>query len=71
MQALVRFVIGILLIAFLVMDSLAVEDSNSKQILILASYNPGLRWTDSIGNEIENQLSIYYPTAEFTFEVCV
>ncbi|MDD4094396.1 MAG: hypothetical protein PHF94_07255, partial [Methanothrix sp.] len=39
-----------------------------KQILILASYNPGLIWTDSIGNEIQNQLSMYYPSAAFTFE---
>jgi len=68
MQALVKFIIGFLLIAFLVTGSLATEEKTSKQILILASYNPGLRWTDSIGSEIENQLSIYYPTADFSFE---
>ncbi|MDQ1262933.1 MAG: hypothetical protein QG575_2114, partial [Euryarchaeota archaeon] len=68
MRALVKFVIGFLLITFLVAGSLAVEEKTSKKILILASYNPGLRWTDSIGTEIENQLSIYYPTANFTFE---
>ena len=68
MQALVKFIIGFLLIAFLVTGSLASEEKTSKQILILASYNPGLRWTDSIGSEIENQLAIFYPTAEFSFE---
>ena len=66
-RALIKFIIGFLLIAFLVTNSLAAEEKTSKQILILASYNPGLRWTDSIGSEIENQLSIYYPTAEFLF----
>ena len=68
MQALVKFIFGFLLIAFLVTGSLAVEEKTSKQILILASYNPGLRWTDSIGSEIENQLAIFYPTANFVFE---
>ena len=68
MQALVKFIIGYLLIAFLVTGSLASEEKTSKQILILASYNPGLRWTDSIGSEIENQLAIFYPTAVFSFE---
>ena len=52
----------------LVASSSAFEEESSKQILILASYNPGLRWTDSVGNEIENQLSIYYPHAELSFE---
>jgi len=64
----VKFIIGFLLIAFLVTGSLASEEKTSKQILILASYNPGLRWTDSIGREIVNQLSIFYPTANFSFE---
>lgn len=64
----IKFIIGSLLISFLVTGSLAVEEKPFKQILILASYNPGLRWTDSIGSEIENQLSIYYPTADFSFE---
>jgi ABC-type uncharacterized transport system substrate-binding protein len=68
MRALIRFIIGFLLISFLVTDSIAVEEKTSKQILILASYNPGLRWTDSIGGEIENQLAIFYPTADFFFE---
>jgi len=68
MQALVKFILGFLLIAFLITGSLAAEEQTSKQILILASYNPGLRWTDSIGSEIENQLAIFYPSADFSFE---
>jgi len=68
MQALVKFVIGFILMAFLVMDSLSIEENASKQILILASYNPGLKWTDSSGSTIENEISIYYPTADFSFE---
>ena len=64
----IKFITGFLLIAFLVTGSLATEEKTSKQILILASYNPGLRWTDSIGREIVNQLSIFYPTANFSFE---
>jgi hypothetical protein len=63
-----KFIIGFLLIAFLVTDSLAAEEKTTKQILILASYNPGLRWTDSQGSEIENQLSMYYLTSNFSFE---
>jgi hypothetical protein len=55
-------------ISALVGNSLASEENNSKQILILASYNPGLKWTDSIGSEIESQLSMYYPQAAFSFE---
>jgi len=57
-----------LLCITLIALSSALEENTSKQILILASYNPGLRWTDSIGNEIENELFIYYPTAKFSFE---
>jgi uncharacterized protein YjbI with pentapeptide repeats/basic membrane lipoprotein Med (substrate-binding protein (PBP1-ABC) superfamily) len=64
----IRMIIGILMVAILVTNSYATEEKSPKQILILASYNPGLRWTDSIGSEIENQLSIYYPTAQFFFE---
>ncbi len=63
----IRVVVGIFLLASLTTGSLAIEDE-SKQILILASYNPGLKWTDSIGSEIENQISIYYPNADFSFE---
>jgi len=37
MQALIKFVIGFLLIAFLVTGSLAAEEKTSKQVLILSS----------------------------------
>jgi uncharacterized protein YjbI with pentapeptide repeats len=57
-----------LLFITLAASSSAFEEGSSRQILILASYNPGLPWTDSVGNEIKNQLSIYYPGAEFSFE---
>ncbi len=54
----VRVILGIIFIALLAVSSSAVEEMPSKQILILASYNPGLKWTDSISNEIVKQLSI-------------
>jgi len=63
-----KFIIGFLMIAFLVTDSFAAEENTSPQILILASYNPGLKWTDSQGSEIENQLYMYYLKANFSFE---
>jgi len=62
-----RLVLGLcLLVLALTTQSSAIGENTSKQILILASYNPGLRWTDSIGTTIENELSIYYPTAKFS-----
>jgi hypothetical protein len=57
-----------LLFALLFAASSAVEESSPKKVLILASYNPGLKWTDSISDGAVNQLSIYYPDAEFSFE---
>ncbi|MDQ1282867.1 MAG: hypothetical protein QG666_657, partial [Euryarchaeota archaeon] len=63
-----RLILGFILISAFIANSIANEENNPKQILILASYNPGLVWTDSIGSEIENQLSMYYPFAAFTFE---
>ena len=64
-----RLVLGLcLLFLTLTAQSSALEENTSKQILILASYNPGLQWTDSVGTAIENELSIYYPTAKFSFD---
>jgi hypothetical protein len=63
-----KLILAFILISAFIANSLANEENSSKQILILASYNPGLKWTDSIGSEIENQLSMYYPSAAFTFE---
>lgn len=57
-----------LLFITLVASSSALEEEASQKILIFASYNPGSPWTDSVGNEIKDQLSIYYPGAEFSFE---
>ena len=57
-----KFYVGSL-IAFLVTGSLAAEESTSKQILILASYNLGMKWDDSIISEIEHQFAIYMPSA--------
>ena len=68
LSLMVKLVAVFILILSIITNSLGNEENKSKQILILASYNPGLRWTDSIGSEIENQLSIYYPTAAFSFE---
>jgi len=56
------------ILALLIISSCAAKEAASKQILILASYNPGLKWTDSLGDAIEDQLSIYYPDADFHFE---
>ena len=42
-----KFIIGLLLIAFLVTCSSATEDKTPKQVLILASYNLGMKWDDS------------------------
>ncbi len=66
--SIIRLIPMMILVFFLIASSSGTEERTSKQILILASYNPGLKWTDSIGSEIENQLSIYYPTAQFVFE---
>ena len=47
-----KFIIGILMIAFLVAGSSAAEEKTPKQVLILASYNLGMKWDDSIISEI-------------------
>jgi len=68
-SSLIRFIFGVyLLLTILIASSSAVEEDTPKQILIFASYNPGLKWTDSSGSAIESQISIYYPTASFSVE---
>ena len=64
----IKFIIGFLLIAFLVTDSLAAEEKTSKQILILASYNLGMKWDDSIISEIKHHFAIYMPSAAINVE---
>ncbi len=64
----IKFIIGFLLIAFLVTGSLAAEEKTSKQILILASYNLGMKWDDSIISEIKHHFAIYMPSAAINVE---
>jgi len=64
-----RLALGLcLLVLALTTQSSVIGENTSQQILVLASYNSGLRWTDSIGTAIENELSIYYPATKFSFE---
>ena len=65
---LVKMVIGFLLVTFLTTGSFGVEDKSSKQILILASYNLGMKWDDSIISEIKHHFAIYMPTAAINVE---
>src|SRR5512136_2710027 len=64
----IKFSVAFLLIAFLVTGSPAVEEKTAKQILILASYNLGMKWDDSIISEIKHQFAIYMPSAVIDVE---
>jgi hypothetical protein len=64
----ITFCIPFLLIVFLVTGSSAAEEKTSKQILILASYNLGMKWDDSIISEIKHQFAIYMPFAAINVE---
>jgi len=64
----IKFTIGLLLIAFLVAGSSAAEDKTPKQVLILASYNLGMKWDDSIISEIKHQFAIYLPSSAINVE---
>ena len=63
-----KFIIGLLMIAFLVAGSSAAEEKTPKQVLILASYNLGMKWDDSIISEIKHQFAIYMPSAAINVE---
>ena len=64
----IKIIIGLLLLAFLAMDSLAAEEETSKQVLILASYNLGMKWEDSIISEIRHRFAVYMPSAAINVE---
>jgi sigma-B regulation protein RsbU (phosphoserine phosphatase) len=49
-------------------NSSAVEEIHPKQILILASYNPGMKWEDSIDSAIRLRFAIKDPSAVISTE---
>jgi hypothetical protein len=57
-----------LFIALLSANSSAVEESHPKQILVLASYNPGMKWEDSIDSAIRLHFAINDPSAVISIE---
>ena len=64
----IKFIIGSLMIAFLITSSLAAEEKPSKQVLILASYHPGMKWEDSIDSAIRLHFVINDPSAVISIE---
>ena len=57
-----------LFVALLSANSSAVEESHPKQILILASYNPGMKWEDSIDSAIRLHFAMNDPSAVISIE---
>jgi ABC-type uncharacterized transport system substrate-binding protein len=68
MHLLIKSIIASLLIASLIAVSQSAEDSSPKQVLILASYNLGMKWDDSIISEIKHQFAIHMPSAAIDVE---
>ena len=65
----IRALIGICLItALLSTSSFSKETSHPKQILVLASYNPGMKWEDSIDSAIRLHFAINNPSAVISIE---
>ncbi|VVB72368.1 Uncharacterised protein [uncultured archaeon] len=61
--SLVRLFFGICLIAAMIVAISAGVDSNpAKQVLILASYHPGLAWEDDIISEIRLHFAMFMPS---------
>ena len=57
-----------LFVALLSANSSAVQESHAKQILVLASYNPGMKWEDSIDSAIRLHFAINDPSAVISIE---
>ena len=57
-----------LFVALLSVNSSAVEESHPKQILILASYHPGMKWEDSIDSAIRLHFAMNDPSAVISIE---
>ena len=64
-----RVILGICMLAVLLsVASSAVEESPPTQVLILASYHPGMKWEDSIDSEIKLRFAMRMPSAIFSIE---
>ena len=63
--SLARIALGFCLTAALIYSVSAseVRDNSPKQILILASYNPGMKWEDNIISEIKLHFAMRMPSA--------
>ncbi|RQW80297.1 MAG: hypothetical protein EHM14_05450, partial [Methanothrix sp.] len=68
--SLVRIALGFGLMAALIYSVSAseVKDNSPKQILILASYNPGMKWEDNIISEIKLHFAMRMPSAAIRTE---
>ena len=65
-----RFAFGVGLILMFVLFNIAAsfasQESTPKNILILASYHPGMTWEDSIISEIKLHFAMNMPSAIFS-----
>jgi len=52
----------------MVCASSTVQESSSKKVLILASYNPGMKWEDEIISEIKLHFAMKMPSARIYVE---
>jgi len=57
-----------LFVALLSANSSAIEESHPKQILILASYHPGMKWEDSIDSAVRLHFAMHNPSAAISIE---
>jgi ABC-type uncharacterized transport system substrate-binding protein len=58
----------LLLAALLSANSSAFDETHTKQVLILASYHPGMKWEDSIDSAIKLHFAMSMPSAVISVE---